>query len=80
MKKYTIHPIVMGTKVFDKSMMTYQYGQGEQYTIPIPSITAIWKIILTRLKKTARSKSSRETAKSWMVFVSNIRLFTQKAG
>ncbi|MCF6246047.1 MAG: N-acyl homoserine lactonase family protein [Desulfobacula sp.] len=32
---YTIHPIVMGTKVFDKSMMTYQYGQGETYTIPI---------------------------------------------
>lgn len=25
----------MGTKVFDKSMMTYQYGAGEQYTIPI---------------------------------------------
>lgn len=35
MTKYTIHPIVMGTKVFDKSMMTYQYGQGESYTIPI---------------------------------------------
>ncbi|MFH2060271.1 MAG: N-acyl homoserine lactonase family protein [Pseudomonadota bacterium] len=33
--KYTIHPIVMGTKVFDKSMMTYQYGHGEEYTIPI---------------------------------------------
>jgi N-acyl homoserine lactone hydrolase len=32
---YTIHPIVMGTKVFDKSMMTYQYGQGESFTIPI---------------------------------------------
>jgi len=32
---YTIHPIAMGSKVFDKSMMTYQYGQGEQYTIPI---------------------------------------------
>ncbi len=25
----------MGTKLFDKSMMTYQYGQGEPYTIPI---------------------------------------------
>jgi len=35
MSTYTIHPIVMGTKVFDKSMMTYQYGQGESYTIPI---------------------------------------------
>ncbi|MFO7883528.1 MAG: N-acyl homoserine lactonase family protein [Desulfobacteraceae bacterium] len=32
---YTIHPVVTGTKVFDKSMMTYQYGQGEVYTIPI---------------------------------------------
>jgi N-acyl homoserine lactone hydrolase len=25
----------MGTKVFDKSMMTYQYNQGVSYTIPI---------------------------------------------
>ena len=32
---YTIHPVVMGTKVFDKSMMTYQHGQGQTYTIPI---------------------------------------------
>jgi glyoxylase-like metal-dependent hydrolase (beta-lactamase superfamily II) len=32
---YTIHPVAMGTKVFDKSMMTYQYGQGKSYTIPI---------------------------------------------
>lgn len=37
MTVYTIHPIVMGTKVFDKSMMTYQHGQGESYTIPIYS-------------------------------------------
>lgn len=35
MSTYKIHPIVMGTKVFDKSMMTYQYGNGEKYTIPI---------------------------------------------
>ncbi len=35
MAKYKIHPIVMGTKVFDKSMMTYQYGNGEMFTIPI---------------------------------------------
>lgn len=35
MKTYTIHPIVTGTKVFDKSMMTHQYGQGESFTIPI---------------------------------------------
>lgn len=35
MTVYKIHPIVMGTKVFDKSMMTYQYGNGETYTIPI---------------------------------------------
>ena len=35
MRRYKIHPIVMGTKIFDKSMMTYQYGNGEMYTIPI---------------------------------------------
>ena len=35
MQTYKIHPIVMGTKVFDKSMMTYQYGNGETYVIPI---------------------------------------------
>ncbi|MEA1968969.1 MAG: N-acyl homoserine lactonase family protein [Thermodesulfobacteriota bacterium] len=35
MSIYKIHPIVMGTKVFDKSMMTYQYGNGVKYTIPI---------------------------------------------
>ncbi len=33
--KYKIHPIVMGTKVFDKGMMTYQHGYGTPYTIPI---------------------------------------------
>ena len=32
---YKIHPIVVGTKVFDKSMMTYKYGYGQEYTIPI---------------------------------------------
>jgi glyoxylase-like metal-dependent hydrolase (beta-lactamase superfamily II) len=32
---YKIHPIVIGTKAFDKGMMTYQYGYGEPYTIPI---------------------------------------------
>jgi len=35
MSLYKIHPIVMGTKVFDKSMMTYQHGYGQPYTIPI---------------------------------------------
>ena len=35
MKQYKIHPIVMGTKLFDKTMMTYQHGYGEPYTIPI---------------------------------------------
>lgn len=35
MSTYKIHPIVMGTKIFDKSMMTYQYGYGVSYTIPI---------------------------------------------
>ncbi len=33
--QYKIHPIVMGTKVFDKGMMTYQSGYGTPYTIPI---------------------------------------------
>lgn len=33
--KYRIHPIVMGTKVFDKGMMTYQHDYGKEYTIPI---------------------------------------------
>ena len=37
MDHYKIHPIVMGTKVFDKSMMTYQHGYGQTYTIPIYS-------------------------------------------
>jgi len=37
MSLYKIHPIVMGTKVFDKGMMTYQSDYGKQYTIPIYS-------------------------------------------
>jgi len=35
MSTYKIHPIVMGTKVFDKGMMTYQHDYGKPYTIPI---------------------------------------------
>lgn len=35
MTTYHIHPIVLGTKVFDKSMMTYQFNNGQTYTIPI---------------------------------------------
>ncbi len=35
MQTYSIHPIVMGTKVFDKGMMTYQHDYGTPYTIPI---------------------------------------------
>jgi len=35
MNTYTIHPIVVGTKVFDKGMMTYQHDYGTPYTIPI---------------------------------------------
>ncbi|WP_147818806.1 N-acyl homoserine lactonase family protein [Salidesulfovibrio onnuriiensis] len=35
MSHYTIHPIVLGTKVFDKGMMTYQHGYGTPFTIPI---------------------------------------------
>ena len=37
MPGYRIHPIVVGTKIFDKTMMTYQHGYGQQYTIPIYS-------------------------------------------
>jgi len=32
---YKIHPIVLGTKVFDKGMMTYQHDYGQEYVIPI---------------------------------------------
>ena len=32
---YKIHPIAVGTKVFDKSMMTYQYNQGKEFVIPL---------------------------------------------
>lgn len=35
MATYTIHPIVVGSKVFDKGMMTYQHDYGKPYTIPI---------------------------------------------
>ena len=35
MSSYIIHPIVMGTKIFDKGMMTYQHDYGTPYTIPI---------------------------------------------
>ncbi len=35
MSEYRIHPIVMGSKVFDKGMMTYQFDYGTPYTIPI---------------------------------------------
>ncbi len=37
MSRFTIHPIVMGTKQFDKGMMTYQHDYGKPYTIPIYS-------------------------------------------
>ncbi len=35
MTRYRIHPIVMGTKQFDKGMMTYQHDYGKPFTIPI---------------------------------------------
>lgn len=35
MSLYKIHPIVVGTKVFDQGMMTYQHAYGQPYTIPI---------------------------------------------
>ncbi len=37
MPTFTIHPIVMGSKRFDKGMMTYQQGYGQPYVIPIYS-------------------------------------------
>ncbi len=37
MRQYSIHPIVLGTKVFDQGMMTYQHRYGKPYTIPIYS-------------------------------------------
>ncbi|WP_028574434.1 N-acyl homoserine lactonase family protein [Desulfonatronovibrio hydrogenovorans] len=35
MAKYRIHPLVVGSKRFDKSMMTHQFGYGKPYIIPI---------------------------------------------
>lgn len=35
MAHYKIHPIVLGTKVFDKGLMTYQHDYGKPYVIPI---------------------------------------------
>ncbi|KHK01031.1 metallo-beta-lactamase family protein [Desulfovibrio sp. TomC] len=35
MATFVIHPIVLGTKEFDKGMMTYQFDYGTPYTIPI---------------------------------------------
>lgn len=32
---YRIHPIVIGAKIFDKGMMTYQYDYGKPFVIPI---------------------------------------------
>jgi N-acyl homoserine lactone hydrolase len=37
MALYKIHPMVIGTKVFDQGMMTYQHAYGKPYTIPIYS-------------------------------------------
>jgi glyoxylase-like metal-dependent hydrolase (beta-lactamase superfamily II) len=37
MNTYRIHPIVLGTKEFDKGMMTYQHDYGTPFTIPIYS-------------------------------------------
>jgi len=35
MSTYLIHPLLLGSKDFDKSMMTYQHGNGVPFTIPI---------------------------------------------
>ena len=32
---YQIHPIVVGTKIFDKGMMTYQHDYEQEYVVPI---------------------------------------------
>jgi hypothetical protein len=37
MQTYKIHPIVMGTKVFDKGMMTYQHDPGFAAVREIPA-------------------------------------------
>lgn len=37
MSHYKIHPMVIGTKMFDQGMMTYQHAYGQSYTIPIYS-------------------------------------------
>ncbi len=35
MTTFKIHPIVMGSKEFDRTFMTHQYGHGESMIIPI---------------------------------------------
>lgn len=35
MATYKIHPIVVGSKVIDKGIMTYQHGYGTEYHIPV---------------------------------------------
>ncbi len=35
MAQFIIHPIVVGTKTFDKGMMTYQHHYGKPFVIPI---------------------------------------------
>lgn len=34
---YKIHPIVLGSKSFDKGMMTYQFNYGKPFVVPIYS-------------------------------------------
>ena len=35
MTEYKINPIVVGSKIFDKTMKTCQHRQGISYTTPI---------------------------------------------
>jgi len=35
MALYRIHPLVLGSKIFDKGTMTYQYGYGEEIHVPV---------------------------------------------
>ena len=43
MAQFKIHPTAMGAKIFGQSMMTYQPGYGETYTIPIYAMN-FWQV------------------------------------
>ncbi len=41
MTTFTLHPMVVGTKIFDKGMMTYQHDYGQSYTISMYSFASV---------------------------------------